>query len=344
MRTMRTLTVLALAAVSTWAAGGCKKSEPASAPAAKAGEAASTPIALLPPPAPVAEPAASPPTVPSAPWQKAPEGGEPAAAKADKLKIAKIAAVGEDPYGAFWKDVPYADIALLPQQMAMPLLADGTIPTLQVQAAHDGTTLAVRCAWKDETPDGNVDTGRFPDAVAIEFPLKPGAPPTMGSKDAPVQIIHWKAIWQKDIDVGYQDVQDIHPNFWSDLYWFTEGGYPYKVPDAFKKPESLQWLVAVAAGNPMAVLQRTTPAEELIATGWGTLTHQPTSASKARGLWAAGKWAVVFTRPLKTDDASDAQIEAGKPTQIAFAVWDGGKGQIGGRKHWATWQDVEVAP
>lgn len=233
---------------------------------------------------------------------------------------------------------------MMPQQATMPWLAAGTIATLRVQAAHDGSQLAVRCEWLDDTANGIIDSGRFPDAVAIEFPLKEGAPPTMGAKDAPVQLIHWKAIWQKDIDVGYQDVADVHPNIWSDLYWFADPTRPISIRTSFKNPESLKWLVALQAGNPMAVLQRTTPVEEAIAAGWGTLTHQPTSASKGRGLWTAGKWAVVISRPLKTDDASDAQLAAGKATQIAFAVWDGGKGQIGGRKHWATWVDLGIAP
>lgn len=166
----------------------------------------------------------------------------------------------------------------------------------------------------------------------------------MGSKEAPVQLLHWKAIWQKDVDIGYQDVQDIHPNFWSDLYWFAEPGHPHPIAKAFKNPESLKWMVAMAAGNPMAVIQKTTAAEEAIATGWGTLTHQPNTVTKARGLWAAGRWAVVFTRPLKTDDPADAQLVAGKATQLAFAVWDGGKGQIGGKKHWANWVEMAVAP
>lgn len=43
--------------------------------------------------------------------------------------------------------------------------------------------LAVRCEWLDDTADGIIDSGRFPDALAIEFPLKDGAPPTMGSPE-----------------------------------------------------------------------------------------------------------------------------------------------------------------
>lgn len=331
--------VIAWAALTACLGAACGKSAPpvpAKPPAP----------ALTPPPAAVPEPAPPSPTAAVGPWQQV-SGGLPelAVTKGAALTVARVAKIeGEDPYAPLWKEAPFVEVMMLPQQMAMPILPDGTIPTVQVQAVHDGTTLAVRLVWRDATPDGNVETGRFADAVAVELPLKDDAPPTMGSKESPVQILHWKALWQKDLDVGYQDVQDLHPNYWSDLYWFAEPGHPHKFPEAFKKPEALQWFVALAAGNPVAVMQRATPAEELIAGGWGTLTHQPQSATRARGLWAAGKWAVMFTRPLHTDDASDAQLTPGKATKLAFAVWDGGKGQIGGRKHWAAWQDAAVAP
>lgn len=335
---MKTLTFLAAALLALAPAACGKKTE-----APKATEPAGP--ALIPAPQPVPDPEAPSPTVPSAAWQQAPAQVAESAAKADKLKIGKIAKIdGEDPYAAWWKDAPFIDVAMLPQQMTMPFLDKGTIANLRVQAVHDGEKLAVRLQWEDSTPDGNVDTSRFCDAVAVELPVKGDAPPTMGGKDQPVQILHWKALWQKDIDVGYQDVQDLHPNVWSDLYWFvTPGGSP-RIAKDFKDPKSLQWLVALQAGNPMAVLQRTTPVEELAAVGWGTLTHQKVSATTARGLWVNGKWTVAMVRPLKTADPNDAQLQAGQPGKLAFAVWDGGKGQVGGRKHWCGWQDVELAP
>jgi len=337
------LAIVALLGVSV----GCgKKDEPTAGSGAAAGAPAAA-AQLIPPPEAVDEPAPVSPEVPTTPWQTAGADLAPVAVtKADKLQAVKLARPlpGEDPYAPFWKDVGYVDVSVMPQQATAPQLKTATVDTIRVQVAHDGTQLALRLEWADEEPSGLIDTGRFPDAVAVELPLKAGAPPTMGAAGSPVQIIHWKAIWQKDVDTGYQDVQDVHPNVWSDLYWFAEGGHPYSITKSFKKPEALQWMVAMAAGNPMAVLQRTTPAEEAVAEGWGSLTTQPQSATKARGLWNKGRWAVVFTRPLKTDDPNDVQLEPGKATQLAFAIWDGGKGQIGARKHWSGWTDVTVAP
>lgn len=331
--------LLATATLLCFAIGACGKAPPPAQPA--------PPKSPYPEGQEVALPEPGSPTVPSSPWQKVPDGlSAVAVTKADVLKIAKFAAAipSEDPYGPWWQAIPYTDVPVQPQMVTMPTLQKASIESLRVQVAHDGSKLAVRIEWPDAVPDGNVDTGRFTDAVAVEFPQKADAPVTMGGHGAPVHILHWKAIWQKDIDVGYQDVQDLHPNFWSDLYWFSEGGHPHKIPDAFKNPESLKWLVAVQAGNPMAVLQRAAPVEELGAIGFGTLTHQPNSATTARGLWTGGKWAVVFVRPLKTADLADAQLTPGQATKLAFAVWDGGNQQVGGRKHWSAWSDVEVAP
>jgi hypothetical protein len=152
-----------------------------------------------------------------------------------------------------------------------------------------------------------------------------------------VQIIYWKGLWQKDIDEGFQGVRDVHPNAYSNQYWFAEGKPPYTVPEAFKDPKSHQWFIAKQAGNPGAIFTRSQPAQELVAKGWGTITPQPESATTAKGVWKDGKWYVVFSRPLTTDDPNDYQFKAAAKGQIAFAVWQGKDGNRGARKHWSNW-------
>jgi hypothetical protein len=248
----------------------------------------------------------------------------------------------DDPYGAHWWLAPYVDVQLLPQQVAMPTLEESTIDTVRVQAVTDGKDIAWRLSWRDGVPDGNVDVTRFSDAVAIELPVGEDPLPMMGHQGAKVQILYWKALWQKDIDVGFQDVQDVYPNFWSDLYWFAEGEFPYPIPDSFSNPVSRQWFVAQQAGNPMSVFSRAEPVEELVAEGWGTLTHQPHALARGRGVWVRETWAVVFVRPLETDDPLDHQFVPGRRGQVAFAVWDGAKGNVGARKHWSDWVGYEI--
>jgi hypothetical protein len=303
--------------------------------------------------------AASPGTPGGAPPEAAPEGPavagdgswppprpgarEVAVKKADDLVVRRVPRIATDnPHWEAWRDCAYVDVFVTAQQMAMPTATDASVEKLRVQGMTDGRTIAWRVSWADATPDGNVDVGRFCDAVAIGFPLDEGAPPMMGSKDRRVQILYWKALWQKDIDVGFQDVQDLHPNFWSDIYWFAEGQFPYPVPAAFQHPAARQWFIAHQAGNPMAAFSRTQPVEELVAEGWSTLTHQPHAATTGRGAWVDGTWAVVFQRPLKTVDPLDYGFALGASGQVVCAVWNGSAGNRGGRKQWSNWTLFEV--
>ncbi|MCW8141728.1 MAG: hypothetical protein KIT58_22715 [Planctomycetota bacterium] len=265
--------------------------------------------------------------------------------RADALEVLRVQRIlTDDPFWGAWRDAPYVEVPLMAQQMAMPRLDAPSIDKLRVQGLCDGRQIAWRIGWDDATPDGNVDVSRFSDAVAIAFPLDPGAPPMMGSKERRVQILYWKALWQKDIDAGFQDVQALHPNYWTDLYWFAEGQFPYPVPSSFQHPASRQWFIAHQAGNPMAAFSRSQPVEELVAEGWSTLTHQPHSATSGRGAWVQGKWAVVLRRPLKTTDPLDYTFTLGGTGQASFAAWNGSAGERGGRKHWSSWVDFVVKP
>ena len=231
-----------------------------------------------------------------------------------------------------------------PQQELAPSLKKATVDKLAVKALTDGKRVSFLLTWTDETLDGNVDVSRFTDGIAMEFPLHAEASPQMGSPGMPVQVLSWKALWQKDVDVAFQDVQHLHPNFWSDLYWFAEGGHPWPVPGAFESEHAKQWFVALSAGNPVAAWGRKTPAIELVSEGPGTLTHQPESETTAKGAWKDKQWKVVFTRPLETADPNDFQFELGGKGRTAFAVWNGSGGNVGARKHWSTnWIAFEVA-
>ena len=101
-------------------------------------------------------------------------------------------------------------------------------------------------------------------------------------------------------------------------------------------------VVAKSAGNPVSQFERKTPIEELVAEGFGTLTTQAESVTTGRGVHADGAWHVVFTRPLRTADGNDYQFAG--PGAFALSVWDGGQGNVGGRKHWSTWSEFEVQP
>lgn len=255
------------------------------------------------------------------------------------------------PMDTRWENVPIRKVAMLPQNMTMPSIDKATISEVELQAIWDGKDIAFRLTWLDQSKDMNVDTTRFTDAIAIQLPLDQYSSFMMGNKEAPVQIIQWKALWQKDIDEHFQDVQDIHPNYWADFYWFAKPlskhgaqGNAYRVPESFEDPFSRQWFTALQAQNPAARFDRSQPVSELIAEGFGSLVSQVQSDSKGRGVWKDGKWHVVIQRPMLTQDNEDFQFHEKTSSQISVAVWNGSNQNVGGRKQYANWIPFEIMP
>jgi hypothetical protein len=249
-----------------------------------------------------------------------------------------------DPLSPQWAQIPAIEVTMLPQAMTMPMLDKASVLKATVQAVANGNEIAWLVVWDDPHPDFNVDSGRFCDAVALEFPLAPNAPVMMGGPTAPVQLLHWKAIWQKDLDEHFQDVQDLHPDYWVDLYWFAKprpttrpNTVAYRVPGSFDDPRSHQFFPAFAAGNPVSNFHRDRPVEELVAAGFGGAATQRNVAASGRGVWNAGRWHVVFSRPMNTDDALDYQFHFRTSGQFTVAIWDGGHDNVGGRKHYSDW-------
>ncbi len=259
----------------------------------------------------------------------------PAPARVD---VQSVAAVGDpDPWADYWSDAPACEVTVMPQNITMPALETASISSCRLQAVTDGSEIAWRVSWRDPQPNQATDSGLFGDAVALQFPVKPNSNVMMGLGGGKVQLLHWKAIWQRDLDHGFQDVVDRHPNFWSDLYWFSDQPWPYPLETAFTDPRSQQWMVAYRAGNPFSDWQRPQPVEESVAEGFGTLTTQASSITSGRGAWSWDSWAVVFTRPLRSEDPDDFQFGPDSDHQVAVALWQGSAGNVGGRKHWSNW-------
>lgn len=228
-----------------------------------------------------------------------------------------------DGQSAGWSQVEPITVILLPQNITTPSLTVPTVSQVQVKAVHNGKWMAIRLEWPDATDNHQITTDVASDAVAVQFPLKEAdkTSPFMGVKDAPVEIMQWKAIWQHDIDKGYQKVTDIYPNTYYETYQFGINA-------------------AQQAGNPITEQQRKTPVEEYVAAGFGSLTTQLHQDALANSKWENGKWSVVFTRPLKSGDQNDPQFKSGDKSLVAFAVWEGGHKNVGARKNYAMWTPI----
>jgi len=189
----------------------------------------------------------------------------------------------------------------------------GTLLGLQARAAWNGKDFAVRVSWKDESknvtgPSADYFT-TFSDAVAVEFPIEliPGRQPfrCMGQSENRVNIWQWKAERDAELTnaIGLQPVR--------------------------------------GAPNDKAV-------KNYIGPGAGYLIDpaQDDPDSKAFYDEQNKTWTVIFKRGLlagSKDTATEfVQPTAGNvtATQIAFAVWDGGKGERLSKKAVSTWVDL----
>jgi len=95
-----------------------------------------------------------------------------------------------------------------------------------------------------------------------------------------------------------------------------------------------------AAGNPQAY-PKTKALDEIYAEGFGTSQVIDNHEAIANGEWKNGEWNVVISRPLKAKVGSS--LETGKPNFICFAVWQGGKSEVGSRKAVSlVWTPLEL--
>ncbi|MFQ5941026.1 MAG: ethylbenzene dehydrogenase-related protein, partial [Nitrososphaerales archaeon] len=183
----------------------------------------------------------------------------------------------------------------------------------------------------------------------------------MGGPETPVNILHWKADWQTDIDLGhYQDREDAYPNMAYDLYI----GKNEEQGEVLNYDPETQDFEEQGTGDPRIPvtelnidyqpgmkagaftgdywLDKVSPVEELVAEGFGTLTTQRTQNTLGKGVYENEIWSVVILRPMLTKDMTDKQFRPGEKTDIAFAIWDGGNREVNGRKSVALWHDFVV--
>jgi DMSO reductase family type II enzyme heme b subunit len=146
------------------------------------------------------------------------------------------------------------------------------------------------------------------------------------AKDDPVHIYHWRLQYQVDKEKGVRDIKSIYPNMNIDMYPmdFPDMGTVEKVDESKREVYSY----GRAAGNPQSYVKR--GVDEIIAEGFGTSAVMERVDAEADGHWAKGEWNVVIARPLHSQEAST--LDVGKTTQVAFAIWQGGKDEVGSRK------------
>ncbi len=244
-----------------------------------------------------------------------------------ELAVKKVSAdlSKPDPNAAFWNDVPAGLVKLLAQPMVAPRPETTTTESVAVQAVHDGTRVAFRLQWKDTEKSEAGRLGEFSDGLGLEFPLHEGpVPPVMmGAKGMPVHLFHWRAQYQRDQEQGKPTIETLYPNKSTDMYPLEFKEAPGGTPAQREK-----FSPGMAEGNPQSYPKN--GVDEIIAEGFSTSAVQQGHGSSARGEWKDGEWTLVIVRPLVIDGGST--LKAGAKGNIAFAIWQGGKGEVGSRK------------
>jgi mono/diheme cytochrome c family protein len=220
---------------------------------------------------------------------------------------------------------------------------------ITVRALHDGKQMALLLVWSDTTDDDTAMRPQdFRDAVAVQFALTPDPPFfAMGSRGRHVNIWMWKAERQADLEPAFQDLEKIYPNLGID-------SYPNSKIPAVEQPtrhaltlgSDPVFVTGWAAGNIVADPLRQSPAEDLVAQGFGTLRARPrdTQALDARGVYATGTYRVMLRRDLAGRGPQAVTLRPGATVPVGFAVWNGSAGDRDGKKSVTIWQDLVLEP
>jgi hypothetical protein len=224
---------------------------------------------------------------------------------------------GELPLGpedGAWSKVSPMTIPLSGQVITRPVWPEPTVRALTVRSFHNGTEIVFLLEWQDNTKNDRLTPGTFRDGVAIGLPL--GDAPAffcMGQLDHYINIWHWKADWQSDIDRRAAKTSE-KPR---------EGVRTFEV-----------------------IPRRVSSVEDLIGGGFSTLTTKEKQGRvQGNAVWKDGVWRVVMRRPLVSEEQeNEAKLIPGRVQTVSFAVWNGENKERNGQKAVAPWFQLVIDP
>jgi complex iron-sulfur molybdoenzyme family reductase subunit gamma len=228
-----------------------------------------------------------------------------------------------DGFAPEWQSIVPVFLPTTAQQVTPPI-GGGTVERIAVRAVHWEDRLYVMMEWTDPTNDSS--SGRnetFTDAAAIQFPAEAGSEVPflcMGQADQAVNIWQWRSDHQQQVPA------------------LPEGGYV----DLYPSTDDL-YFTAREAGNPLSQTDRS-PVQNLVAGGFGTLEVTDKGELQGHGSYQGGRWTVVFTRPFQPSGDLQPEFDGSTPIDIAFAVWDGSKGERDGLKSVSAFIQLRVSP
>ncbi len=221
------------------------------------------------------------------------------------------------PDDPLWQKIPPMTLPLSGQIITRPVWPEPTARALTVRTVHNGTDIAFLLEWQDNTKNDRLTPGTFRDGVALGLPL--GDAPAffcMGQLDHYINIWHWKADWQSDID--------------------------RRAARTTEKDKA-------ASGEPRrfeVIPRRASSVEDLIGGGFSTLTTKEKQGRiQGKATWKDGTWHVVMRRPLSSEEQeNEAKLIPGRIQAVSFAVWNGENKERNGQKAIAPWFQLALDP
>ncbi len=217
---------------------------------------------------------------------------------------------------AYWKTREQLKIELLYQVMVIPW-PKKVVPFVIAKSFHNGRDIYFYMEWQDDSEDSTVDINKFSDAGAVMFSLEAEPPAStllMGFMGT-ANIWHWKASQDRAYWLGETN----EPDSYADFY------YPFEEEELFG-----------VSKEPLE-----SAANDLVAVRVATVTRKTKQKVAGRGLYDSGIWRIVFKRTLAAEDPEVDALFTGK-TACAFAVWNGSKGDRGGRKSISDWVELTI--
>lgn len=222
--------------------------------------------------------------------------------------------VPEEPEDPAWEKIPPMTLPLSGQVFTRPVWPEPTVRALVVRSVHDGKRISFSFEWQDNTKNDKLTPGTFRDGLAVGLPL--GDAPAffcMGQLDHYINIWHWKADWQSDVDRRAARAKEKG----------RRGVRRFEV-----------------------IPRRASSVEDLIGGGFSTLTSKRDQGRiQGQARWNRGVWQVVMTRELESEGKeNEARLEPGRLQAIAFAVWNGENRERNGQKAVAPWFQLTIDP
>ena len=261
-----------------------------------------------------------------------------------RIVARRVPQLPEHPDSGVWRQAQPVNLHLMPLWWRTDRPEEIT-----VRALHDGRQVALLLTWSDTTHDHTAMRPQdFRDAVAVQFALTPDPPFfAMGNRGEFVNIWMWKSERQADLEPAFQDIEKVYPNLGIDSYPNSKAAAEEQpTRHALTLGSDPMFITGWAAGNIVSDPARKSPAEDLVAQGFGTLRARPRAdqAVDARGVYATGTYRVMLRRDLAGRGERAATLTPGSTVPVGFAVWNGSAGDRDGKKSVTIWQDLVLEP